>query len=231
MTNTPDIAGYAADALGSLSSSQVQFLRKLKKAELHAHLNGCIPVHVLQKLANERFSCHLESDSSPSGIPEAVRAGIEKLRQGVVLNEIYEFFGLFPAIYSLTSTPEALAEAARAVLSQFLDPDDDPVDPQPQAAYLELRSTPRETPAMTRMKYVETVLDEVERYPADRAALIVSLDRRMEAKIAGEVVRCAVELRKAGRRVVGIDLCGDPLVCPSLQVPRCGCVHDSCAGR
>ncbi|KAF7794698.1 hypothetical protein EIP86_005836 [Pleurotus ostreatoroseus] len=208
MSQPPEIAGYAAEALRTLSPSQVQFLRKLPKAELHAHLNGCIPVHVLQELANARF-CKTDAGEAVSSVPEAVRAGIEKLQHGVVLNEIYEFFGLFPAIYALTSTPEALGQAAHAVLALFLETSNG--ETEPQAAYLELRTGPRATPQMTRMQYLEAVLDEVERYPPERAALIVSLDRRMEAGVAEEVVNCAVELRKTGRRVVGIDLCGDPL--------------------
>ncbi|CAL1696826.1 unnamed protein product [Somion occarium] len=197
------IAGYAADALNSLSPAQIDFLRKLPKAELHAHLNGCIPIQTLQALAQERLL-------SSSSLPTEVQAGIERLQNGIVLNEIHEFFGLFPAIYALTSAPEPLAVAARAVLTQFLEPSLENGD-YPQAAYLELRSTPRETPEMTRLKYIETVLDEVEKYPAEKAALIVSLDRRMSDDVAKECVECAVTLKKAGRRVVGMDLCGDPL--------------------
>ncbi|PSR82979.1 hypothetical protein PHLCEN_2v5949 [Hermanssonia centrifuga] len=210
------ISGYAAAAFQSLTPAKIQFIRNLPKAELHAHLNGCIPVQVLQDLALERLSISSGSDSTANGLPDEVKSGIERLQQGVDLNEIHEFFGLFPAIYSLTSTPTALATATRAVLSQFLDLDAHPTDPQPQAAYLELRSTPRENASMTRMQYLEAVLSEVERYPADRAALIVSLDRRMNARVAEEVVYCAVKLRKSGRRVVGIDLCGDPLTDDTL---------------
>ncbi|PCH33178.1 Metallo-dependent hydrolase [Wolfiporia cocos MD-104 SS10] len=210
------IAGPAAAALASLTPAQLHFLRALPKAELHAHLNGSIPLPALQDLANQ----YLQTEQEDS---DAVRASIAQLQAGVTLNEIHEFFGLFPAIYALTSTPTALAQAARAVLAHFLLPRTSLLDPDPasstkpsspdgkfpEAAYLELRTTPRETSAMSRMKYVETVLDEVERYPADRAALIVSLDRRMSADVAAECVRCAVQLKEAGRRVVGIDLCGD----------------------
>ena len=206
-----DIAGYAADALASLSPTQVQFLRGLPKAELHAHLNGCIPISVLKCLADTQFPD--DADHSVA-IPEAVQAGIQRLQEGVVLNEISDFFGLFPAIYALTSNPNALATATRAVLSLFLDLDADPVSPQPQAAYLELRSTPRQTEHMTRMQYVQTVLDEVERYPPERAALLVSIDRKMHVDVVEEIVQIAIRLRHVGRRVVGIDICGDPLVRP-----------------
>ena len=201
------IAGYAASALASLTADQVEFLRKLPKAELHAHLNGCIPISTLRKLAAEH--------PDPASLPENVHVGIDQLQKGVVLGEIHDFFGLFPAIYALTSSPEALATAARAVLALFLEPDVEAPNGQSQAAYLEMRTTPRESAHMTRRRYLETVLDEVEKYPSERAALIVSLDRRMDARIAEEVVDLAIALRSEGRRVVGVDLCGDPLVSTS----------------
>ncbi|KAI0344022.1 adenosine deaminase-like protein [Trametopsis cervina] len=208
MPNTGEITGYAAAALASLSDDQVQFLRNLPKAELHAHLNGCIPISVLKSIADERFS---EPLLDSSALPDAVRSSIQLLQEGVTLNEINDFFGLFPAIYALTSNPKALATAARAVLSLFLESDETIENSQPQAAYLELRSTPRETTEMTRTQYLETVLDEVEKYPPQRSALIVSLDRRMDPAVAEEIVDIAVRLRQKGRRIVAVDLCGDPL--------------------
>lgn len=65
---------------------------------------------------------------------------------------------------------------------------------------------------MSRRVYLETVLDEVESYAPESAALIVSLDRRMSPQVAEEVVELAAKLRAEGRRVVGVDLCGDPMV-------------------
>ncbi|KAH9891156.1 Metallo-dependent hydrolase [Cubamyces lactineus] len=200
------VAGYAADALASLTPAQLEFLQKLPKAELHAHLNGSIPFPVLQQLAND-FSSTADGNAAP--LSDAVRAGIQRLQDGVVLDELNDFFGLFPAIYAITSTPATLRRAARAVLEFFLAPNE-ANGGYPQAAYLELRSTPRETPAMSRRQYIETVLDELEQYPPERAALIVSLDRRMDRTAAAECIECAVSLKKAGRRVVGVDLCGDP---------------------
>ncbi|KZT09056.1 Metallo-dependent hydrolase [Laetiporus sulphureus 93-53] len=201
-THPHKIAGYAADALHSLTPSQIKFLQALPKAELHAHLNGSIPLSTLQKLAHDYHSTNAHAASEK----DVVRAGIERLQRGVVLSEIHEFFGLFPAIYALTSTPDALEKATNAVMHHFLG---DSLDEYPQAAYLELRTTPRETPSMSRLQYLETVLNQVEKYPEHRAALIVSLDRRMSSEVAAECVDCAVKLKARGRRVVGMDLCGD----------------------
>lgn len=206
------VAGLAAEALRSLTASQVQFLQNLPKAELHAHLNGCIPLNTLQELARNYLATE-QSSTGPD--PNGIRASLEKLQRGVVLEELNDFFGLFPAIYALTATPASLSIAARAVLRQFLDPVSGANVPA-QAAYLELRSTPKETAYMTRLQYLETVLDEVEKYPRERAALIVSLDRRMNDDVAGECIRLAIELKEKGRRVVGVDLCGDPTVRTSL---------------
>ena len=208
--STGSIAGYCSSALNSLTPSQITFLQSLPKAELHAHLNGSIPVSVLQDLARESAG-NIDS--------EAAQSGLEKLLNGVELREINDFFGLFPAIYALTSTPAALARATRSVLQLFLD------GPTPECTYLELRSTPRATPHMTRRKYVEVVLHEIDRFnrtangngnggtrDSEKAALIVSLDRRMNAAVAKECVDIAVSMRKKGRKVVGVDLCGDPMV-------------------
>ncbi|KZT18215.1 Metallo-dependent hydrolase [Neolentinus lepideus HHB14362 ss-1] len=196
------LSSYASEALSSLSDAQLTFLQGLPKAELHAHLNGSIPLDVLQEMARDYISAH-SSDLIPvSGV---VQKGVENLTKGVVLNEIHDFFGLFPAIYALTSSPATVAKAARAVLESFLD------GSSPQCTYMELRSTPRATDLMDRHGYLQAVLGEVERYPAGQAALIVSIDRRMDEAIAEECVNLAITLKQQRRRVVGIDLCGDPL--------------------
>ncbi|EIM92059.1 adenosine deaminase-like protein [Stereum hirsutum FP-91666 SS1] len=203
------IYGPPSEALRALTPSQLTFLQNLPKAELHAHLNGSIPLPILQDLART----YIASDSTPSS--DVVQAGLQQLQSGVQLVEINDFFGLFPAIYALTSTPLALRKATRGVLSHFLGPV--PVEGEgrenvvQEVSYLELRTTPRDTPAMSRRVYLETVLAEVESYAPESAALIVSLDRRMSQDVAEEVVELAAKLREEGRRVVGVDLCGDPL--------------------
>lgn len=220
-------------ALRALSPSQIAFLERLPKAELHAHLNGSIPLPLLRELARKYVSPPADAgdDATIATTPMAadVFAGVQRLQAGVAFNTIDDFFGLFPAIYALTSTPGSLRRATRGVLSHFLDSRYHSPPPalspssstttattSPQgaaaAAYIELRTTPRATPHMSRRVYLETVLDEVEARAPDAAALIVSLDRRMMPDVAQEVLALAVQLRKEGRRVVGVDLCGDPTV-------------------
>ncbi|EDQ98638.1 uncharacterized protein LACBIDRAFT_298374 [Laccaria bicolor S238N-H82] len=67
------IAGPAAAALASLKPDQVTFLQSLEKAELHAHLNGSIPIAVIQQLGKE----YVNSPSSTRG--DAIYATIERL--------------------------------------------------------------------------------------------------------------------------------------------------------
>jgi adenosine deaminase len=205
-----------AEAFHSLSKSQAEFLQNLPKAELHAHLNGSIPLSCLRELARE-------SSINSEVLSDTVSKGLDVLERGVELNVIDDFFSLFPAIYALTSTAPALATVTREVLSHFLVPGSDGAPSQCQ--YMELRTTPRKTSHMTRGKYLDTVLDEVEKYPPETAALLISIDRRMSLRDVQECVDLAISLKDQGRRVVGIDLCGDPLVSINMVL---GVVRSPC---
>ncbi|EDQ98742.1 uncharacterized protein LACBIDRAFT_296801 [Laccaria bicolor S238N-H82] len=191
------IAGPAAAALASLKPDQVTFLQSLEKAELHAHLNGSIPIAVIQQLGKE----YVNSPSSTHG--DAIYATIERLIYGSELETIDDFFSVFPIIYHLTSTPESLACATRGVLNAFLDGD------HPQCNYLELRTGPRETEYMSRELYMRTVLNEAEKY-GEKVGVILSLDRKTGEKTWQECLDIALKLKGEGRRLVGVDLCGEP---------------------
>ncbi|KAF9261512.1 Metallo-dependent hydrolase [Marasmius fiardii PR-910] len=198
------IAGQGAIALESLSDSQIDFIQRLPKAELHAHLNGSIPVPTLLELLKEYESSYDKQNPSHKLSPTEILTGINQL-QNLDLTSLHGFFGPFAAVYALTATKEATVKVARAVLSHFLDGD------LPQCSYLELRTTPRESESMTRSEYVCAILEELEKYPKEKAGLILSLDRRMKLEVMQECVGLASKLKEEGRRVVGIDLCGDPL--------------------
>lgn len=200
------IAGPAQSALRSLDQDDIAFLQSIPKAELHAHLHGSIPFQTLQRLA---------TNFAPSpDIEASIAATIARLAVGITLTEISEFFTLFPAIYALIATPPALAEATRDVLASFLlvqpPPSGFSFQPVPECSYIELRSTPRKTPHMTREQYLLTVLQEIRAFPG-RAALIVSVDRQMSEADIEECVDLAIKLHRHGEPVVGLDLCGNPL--------------------
>lgn len=202
------MTGPAGAALQSLSDGDIAFLQGLPKAELHAHLNGSIPLHTLQGLATKY-------GSASENLSIDITGTIAKLQSGFILTEISDFFTLFPAIYALTATPAALAEASRAVLDAFLNeqaaPDGFAINqPAAQCSFIELRTTPRATVHMNREQYLTTVLREIKSFPG-RAALIISVDRRMSEMDVEECVNLAIKLRNEGNPVVGIDLCGDPL--------------------
>ncbi|KAF8446389.1 hypothetical protein L210DRAFT_3529908 [Boletus edulis BED1] len=63
---------------------------------------------------------------------------------------------------------------------------------------------------MSREQYLLTVLSEIRAFPG-RAALIVSVDRRMSEEDVEECVDLAIKLHQQGEPVVGLDLCGNPL--------------------
>ncbi|PPR08035.1 hypothetical protein CVT24_010834 [Panaeolus cyanescens] len=198
------IAGPASAALEQLTPTQVTFLQKLPKAELHAHLNGSIPLSLLQTLASEYLS--QASHDSYSSLNESIKSSLTQLSQpgGPTLTEIYDFFNLFPAIYTITSTPDAVRRVTNAVLQIFLDGE------TPQCTYLELRTTPRASDSMTREAYLRVVLEVVESYPASQVGLIVSLDRKMAQEALEDCLAAVIKLRSEKRRIVGIDLCGYP---------------------
>ncbi|KAG2024030.1 adenosine deaminase-like protein [Coprinopsis cinerea AmutBmut pab1-1] len=193
------ISGPAKAALDALNPQQIAFLQSLPKAELHAHLNGSIPIDVLEELLQDY------TPLTPASLDKiSIQKAIDHFRTGPSLERIGDFFLLFPAIYALTSNTPGLKRVTRAVLSDFLDGD------APQCHYLELRTGPRQTPSMTREEYMLAVLDEVERYDEDRAGLIMTLDRKTGEETWRECLDIALKLKKAGRRLVGVDLAGDP---------------------
>jgi adenosine deaminase len=204
-------------AIRALTPSQLAFLEHLPKVELHAHLNGSIPLPLLRDLAREYAS----SPDAATTTSDDILAGVQRLQAGEAFTDIDDIFSVFPAIHALTSTPASLKRATGAVLSHFLDPptSDSTYGSVASVAYIELRTTPRATPHMSRRVYLETVLDEIEARAPDAAALIVSLDRRMTPDVAQEVLALAVQLRREGRRVVGVDLCGDPRVRSYISSP------------
>lgn len=117
--------------------------------------------------------------------------------------DITTFFPLFSKyIYELCSTPASIIYSTNAVLRDFKEDG---------VAYLELRTTPRSSPSMSKNEYVTTILSCIDNFP-DRndmpTYLILSIDRRNTHEEAMEVLGLAIRYRSRG--VVGVDLCGDP---------------------
>src|SRR5258708_37157998 len=92
-------------ALRVLTPSHLSFLERLPKAELHAHLNGSIPLSLLQDLAREYTS----SDNTSKPVVAAdIHAGVHRLQAGSAVSSIDDCFDLFPALtYGVISTPSS----------------------------------------------------------------------------------------------------------------------------
>ena len=84
------ITGPGSLALSSISPDHVSFIWSLPKAELHVHLNGCIPLALLQDLATSFSYDPLALELAMSSAD--VQAGLEKLQTAVILDKINDFF-------------------------------------------------------------------------------------------------------------------------------------------
>jgi adenosine deaminase len=124
-----------------------------------------------------------------------------------LIGSYYSFFPLFSSyIYSLCDSFASITYSTKSVLESF---EADGV------IYLELRTTPRNIPTaeITKDLYVQTVLGCINEHNTRPEAqmvtkLILSIDRRMTANEADEIVDLAIRNMDSG--VVGLDLCGDP---------------------
>lgn len=118
-------------------------------------------------------------------------------------------FPLFSTyIYQLCNDIPSIQYSTESVLRDF---EHDGV------VYLELRSTPREfkETGLTKVQYIETILETIKKYEADSSTsmktfLLLSIDRRDTIQKAAECIDLAIRYKDRG--VVGVDLCGDPLV-------------------
>lgn len=169
------------------------FTKDLPKIELHAHLTGSITPQCLHEIWIQRRT------EDPQMYLQDPLEAMSKDKAW----DIMTFFPLFSKyIYELCSTPASITYSTNAVLHDFKDDG---------VIYLELRTTPRSSPFMSKDNYVTTVLSCIEKFPGRNIMttnLILSIDRRNSKEEAIEVVDLAIRYQERG--VVGVDLCGDP---------------------
>lgn len=89
-------------------------------------------------------------------------------------------------------------------------------------AYLELRTTPRDTGELTREQLISTIADAIRSFEAENPGrlhtrLILCVDRRHDLSTASSILDLALRHRVSRDQggdgvVVGLDLCGDPTV-------------------
>lgn len=169
------------------------FAKRLPKIELHAHLTGSISPQCLHEIWTQRQL------SSPD---ITLRDPLDAMSKDKAW-DVRTFFPLFSGyIYELCSTRESIVYSTNAVLHDIVDDG---------VVYLELRTTPRSSPSISKEEYISTILDCIDAFSCRDAMptyLILAIDRRNTAEQAMEVVDLAIKCQFSG--VVGIDLCGDP---------------------
>ena len=169
------------------------FTKKLPKVELHAHLTGSITPQCLHEIWAQRRSIDPKM---------TLQDPLEAMSRDKKW-DIMTFFPLFSKyIYELCSTPASIIYSTNAVLRDFREDG---------VVYLELRTTPRSSPSMSKIEYVTTILSCIDNFPNRNdmpTYLILSIDRRNTPEEASEVIDMAIRYRSRG--VVGVDLCGDP---------------------
>ncbi|CAG4940242.1 unnamed protein product [Colias eurytheme] len=170
---------------------------EMPKVELHAHLNGSLSRKTLLELKR----CYADS-----GVSDTTNAFLDEFQIGAGdTRNLTDCFQVFNIAHSLTKTPETLSLATQLTLKEFQDDG---------CCYIELRSTPRETPFMTSKQYIETIADTMRNtHLAIKSRLIVSINRSSTIKEADTIADLAISCNKQYPDViVGIELSGNPSV-------------------
>ncbi|CAB3229187.1 unnamed protein product [Arctia plantaginis] len=189
------------------------FCRELPKVELHAHLNGSLSRDTMLEL--KRFHVDI-------GVPDKTNAFFDEFQIGSGdMRKLADCFQVFSIAHTLTNTPQALEMATNLTLQEFQDDG---------CCYLELRTTPRDTPHMTKASYIETVIQTIQKSSLHLtmiARLIVSINRSTPDKEVEEITDLAINCYKNYPDVVvGIEVSGDPTIgcfqsyIPALQKAR-----------
>lgn len=116
----------------------------------------------------------------------------------------FSFFGLFGFIYRLTQTRDKIQFITKRVVEEFA---------KDGCCYLELRSTPKNLPSMSKHDYIQAMIDGIEQVANDYkiiARVIISIDRRHTLEESIDTINIAHEFKTKSDLIVGIDLCGDP---------------------
>nr|POE77463.1 adenosine deaminase-like protein [Quercus suber] len=173
------------------------FTRALPKAELHAHLSGSVSKECLHDVWADKVS---------RGECLDLEDPLTAIRPGDDFVDISTFFPLFDGyIYRLVNDVPSVRLITQRVINDF---------ERDNVVYLELRTTPRDNAAtgLSKAAYVAAVCQAVSEYKGDiEVHVILSIDRKMSLGQAAEVVDLALEHKHPLAKVVGVDLCGNPV--------------------
>ncbi|EDV43317.1 uncharacterized protein Dana_GF16581 [Drosophila ananassae] len=173
-----------------------EFLKKLPKVELHAHLNGSLGIESLRDLAERLYGSTSEEFS------QLCQRFIQFDRN----SDLDACFKKFSFVHELTSTVEGLRYATELAVRDF---DKDNVQ------YVEIRTTPKANSNYSRRDYLQTVIDAIrtarEKYPRILVKLLPSINRAEPLAAAEETVSLSIEFaRSHPDLVLGIDFSGNP---------------------
>lgn len=118
-----------------------------------------------------------------------------------------ECFLKFKFAHNLTDTKEALKLATECMISDFA---------AENTIYLEIRTTPKENDHLSRLEYLEAIIEGIQdsekKFPKTLVKLIASINRADGVDAAWKNLEVALQLKNKYPDVVkGLDLSGDPL--------------------
>jgi adenosine deaminase len=182
----------------------LEFLQRMPKVELHAHLNGSLPFSILRDFAAED-SATREQNAGVSE-PEVVLTTMPPPASVTAAEKMAWAFRVFDTVHRLVRTRDRLRRGALAVLEAFR---------QDGVMYLELRTTPKSLPdGTTDAEYVECVVDAMSTFCAIhsdfKCRLLLSINRKGGPDHAARVVDLTIKFRdELAPWVVGVDFSGD----------------------
>ncbi|OJD16421.1 adenosine deaminase [Emergomyces pasteurianus Ep9510] len=186
----------------SLNSSWIEELRFVPPkifhliSSLHAHLTGSISRECLREIWLEKKTKNPELDIVDPYV---------SMPPGKVDYTLATFFQVFTnMIYQLCTDLDSVKYSTRSVLHDFQSDG---------VCYLELRTTPRESPhhGISKETYILAVLDTIDECRTEQMTtyLIISVDRTKSSLEAMEAIDLAIKYQSRG--VVGVELGGNPM--------------------
>ncbi|PXF44837.1 Adenosine deaminase-like protein [Gracilariopsis chorda] len=173
-----------------------QWVKVIPKVELHAHLSGSVRLRTIRKLLQKPENVSILQDAE-----SLLEGGIKSLEQG---------FRLFPIIHQLIPDSETLRMVVQDVLNDFAEEN---------TAYIELRTTPRDSRNMSAEEYLKTVLQGVSEYMSAHPTgmvcrVLVSICRHQSTEVARDIAHIVERIRTLrpdlGGLIVGFDFSGNP---------------------
>ena len=172
------------------------FTQQLPKIELHAHLNGSISQHTIEKLIEKKKKRDRTWDGDKTFI------GDEESKN------YFDIFAMFKLVHLLSDDDDAIYMITCDVIKEFAEDN---------VKYLEIRTTPRDNTVsgMTKFSYIEAVLRGIEdsklAEPGIVVKLILCVDRKNTIEESYETLQLAIKYREISPgTIVGLDLCGFP---------------------